>query len=104
MPAIISRGSKRCVTASEITLGSNCAKETRHFWANGRNALSSSLNNVDRSIGSTTNRSMLGGLKIGAHNSERRETTCSGDEEISECHSTSKNLMRNRLTCDLRIS
>jgi len=104
MPAIISRGSNRCVTAKEITLGSNCAKETRHFCASGRKTFSSSPNNIDRSCASTEKRSIVGGVKIGAHNSERRETTCSGDDEISECHSVSKNFKRNKLTCDLRIS
>jgi len=104
IPAIINRGNNRCATAKEITLGSNCAKETRHFWASGRNTFSSSPNKTDRSCASTVKRSIDGGVKIGAHNSERRETTCSGDDEISERHSVSKNLMRNRLTCDLRIS
>src|SRR5258708_1194857 len=98
MPAIISRDNSRCVTANEITLGSNCPKETRHFCARGRRTFSSSPYSVDKSCGWTTKRSVFGEVNNGAHNSERREITCSRDEEISERHSMSKNLTRNKLT------
>jgi len=97
-PTITIRESSLCVTASAMTLGSNCPNDTFHFCATGRRRLVSSSNRLAKSTGSTIKRSVGGGANTGAHNSESRETTCSGDDEISERHSVSKNLMRNKVT------
>jgi hypothetical protein len=87
IPMIIRRESSRRSIANPITVGSKWPNAARHFCAKGRKGLFSSLNSVERSLGSTTKRRCTGGTKVGAQSSDNLAMARSREAVISERHS-----------------